>query len=270
MTKFITAKTQMSMGVGHQFSCWNTCYTLAKQYGLTFVHQPFHQPWEDWLGFGKGEVKLSELRPTPVIKVPMLNTDAADGQREFKEWVESAPDGALIYLPENLHQRDHTITELWLQEKYWSHHKKAETWTTLVAVHIRRGDIMQLPEADRDYRLLPNVYFAKIIATLRDKVHDAEVHVYSEGRPEDFADLADVILHLAARDDGRGDIEAFHAMAGADVLVMSKSGFSYLAAILSRRTKIGVPFWHSFPSGVDGWIRATEDGNFDASLLHIV
>jgi hypothetical protein len=82
-------------------------------------------------------------------------------------------------------------------------------------------------------------------------------HLYSQGQPDEFADLSrdfDLRLHLDA-----GEQECLLNMSRADVLVMSPSGFSYLAAILSQGHKIArVPWWHHLPQGT-GWTLLTAE-----------
>ena len=72
-------------------------------------------------------------------------------------------------------------------------------------------------------------------------------------RLEDFDAIPNV--KIIANGDA---IEALKGMATADIFMMSRSSFSYVAAILNRRgIVIYYPFWHSpLPS----WIVATESG----------
>jgi hypothetical protein len=74
----------------------------------------------------------------------------------------------------------------------------------------------------------------------------------------------DVIPNL--RKFVNGDpIEALEAMATADLLMMSRSSFSYVAAILNAEgIVIYHPFWHS---PLPEWIVATENDISDATKL---
>lgn len=67
-------------------------------------------------------------------------------------------------------------------------------------------------------------------------------HIVSEGREEQFAELAsdgNVIVHLneSVRD-------SFHKLVCADVLVICSSSFSYAAAFLGKGEVWYQPFWH--------------------------
>jgi hypothetical protein len=92
-----------------------------------------------------------------------------------------------------------------------------------VAIHIRRGDVS--PQTNKDE------YFLSIIEIIRKKHPTAIFHIFSEGNEDLFVKFRskDIILHL------NEDIRmTFHALVTADVLVTSKSAFSYAAAILSK------------------------------------
>jgi hypothetical protein len=60
----------------------------------------------------------------------------------------------------------------------------------------------------------------------------------------------------------RDPIETIRKMATADVLVISRSSFSYLAALLNRNGIIIYhDFWHSM---LEDWVRADTSGQFSA------
>ena len=124
-----------------------------------------------------------------------------------------------------------------------------------VALHIRRGDVAAMKSRDQGnwrLRFLGLDWFAGVLATVLEN-HRAErplFHVYSQGQPDDFADLGrgfDLRLHLDA-----GDQESLFNMSRADVLALSPSTFSFLAAILSQGHKIArIPWWHHLPEQSD-------------------
>ena len=61
-TCYFTALPNPGAGIGHQLANWIAGYWFAKQFGLKFAHLPFStQKWEDFLGFGENEMKVSEL-----------------------------------------------------------------------------------------------------------------------------------------------------------------------------------------------------------------
>lgn len=109
-----------------------------------------------------------------------------------------------------------------------------------IAVHIRRGDVSDIINKER---YLPDKYYLNIINIIINKYKDKQLlfHIYSEGKIEDFEIYknADTKLHI------NEDIcKTFIQLVAADILVMSKSSFSYVAALLSDGEVYYKKFWH--------------------------
>ena len=61
--------------------------------------------------------------------------------------------------------------------------------------------------------------------------------------------------------------DSFLHMVNADMLITSKSSFSYKPALLSNGVKISPRnFWHGYPNTKD-WILVDDNGQFDTSQL---
>jgi hypothetical protein len=159
-----------------------------------------------------------------------------------------------------------------------------------VALHVRSGDLVVVKSSDR---LLPNMYYVnvarRVASTLEALKLDFRIELWTEvpttefvvglqhhgingrlneplvARPEMYAlDEFDQLPNLVHRLNGR-TIDCLRGLATADILVMSRSSFSYVAAILNRNGIIFYhPFWHSPPSS---WITTDPDGRFDESRL---
>ena len=158
-----------------------------------------------------------------------------------------------------------------------------------IAIHVRRGELFLIEQ----YRMLPNSYYTstvlQIIKILSELSVEFVCELYTEApskkltvapghysindkisqntflSPEmNSLDDFDVIPNL--RKFVNGDpIEALEAMATADLLMMSRSSFSYVAAILNAEgIVIYHPFWHS---PLPEWIVATENDISDATKL---
>jgi hypothetical protein len=139
-----------------------------------------------------------------------------------------------------------------------------------IAIHVRRGDLfVAAPE-----RILPNSYYIDIVERIINKINEygnrfvcelytevptrtlnvasdhhgvknriseSVVLTPSQNNIEDF----DVIPSLVKYID-TDQIETLSRMATADILIMSHSSFSYLAAVLNRSGLIIYhPFWHN-------------------------
>lgn len=139
-----------------------------------------------------------------------------------------------------------------------------------IAVHIRRGELFVVDSS----RMLPNSYYIECMRELQAIFKVANIpftfHIYTEQvtkpvtvtpthhgicsrisysitlRPEDthledFSEFTDAQWHI-----NTCPVETLKALATADVLLASRSSFSYVAAILNQEGIVLFhPFWHS-------------------------
>jgi hypothetical protein len=153
-----------------------------------------------------------------------------------------------------------------------------------VAVHVRRGEQIVL----NSERMLPNSYFIQVARNVADALRalnvDFQIELYTEVpdkafvvQPEDHGilnrisapfelhpdmsriDEFSVLPNLVHRINGTV-IDCIRGLATADVLVMSRSSFSYLGGILNTEGIVLYhPFWHRAPSS---WLTVDPDGQF--------
>ena len=278
---YISCRTNQGAGVGHQFAAWASAYSLAEMYGLTFAHQPLiktHADWEPALQLGKGEVQFAELQAQGHPVAWLLKFDFPEAKDLLQEAINTAADGTVLHL-----QVDQFIPWILFSDKLPTKYPKPERiapYVPYVAVHIRRGQMMEWTPEEREGRFLPNEYFAQVIQGIRRVVPDANVHVFSMGKLSEFPEFGhDVHMHLG-RDEDDAPLEALHALICADILVMSRSGFSYMAGALAdpRSVKIVHPYWMLTSDfspnpearcGVkpDPWIQCDINGNFNEAEL---
>lgn len=133
-----------------------------------------------------------------------------------------------------------------------------------VAVHIRRGDVAMTDPVTRA-RYTDDV---KVLGALRELIPVLEelrlpvrILLYSEGKPEDFAAFAELGCELQIGGDA---FETFHNLVESDVLIMAKSSFSFVAALLSDAIKLYEPCWNA---PLSDWIAIEAGGGFDRSAL---
>jgi hypothetical protein len=164
-----------------------------------------------------------------------------------------------------------------------------ETRPLRVVVHVRRGELFVVATD----RMLPNDYYitaalevAQVLEALR---LDYQLELWTEvprndlvvapdqhgmagrlaepavispamSRLEDF----DVLPYLVRRINGEA-LDSLRAFATADILVMSRSSFSYVGAILNQTGIVLYPkFWHAAPSW---WITVGPQGHLDQAEL---
>lgn len=129
---------------------------------------------------------------------------------------------------------------------YWSTPKPAPADCEIV-VHIRRGDVQLHRGGDRRRRYMPNDWYNRVIPDVASRYPSHfKIAIHSEGEMSEFESIMDswsprlierVVFKLAkdwVADQEFDLLTAFHEMVTAKVLVMSKSGLAYTAAILNE------------------------------------
>lgn len=228
---------------------------FCKTMNLTYVHMQWntvdHCPpgqsrakWsaelESFTGLVRDEIKFtSSLGPVPAIEWIWTDTDT-------------------YFNPQFLALMRKRYLSATLPKKTSDAFAATRSDAVRVAVHIRRGDVgissfghSSISRYTNNTQVLASMQLVERDIRANNKSQDAIFHIYSEGKPEAFADLvraygnARVFLHLG------GDIKvSFHDMVSADVLIMAKSSFSYAAALLSEGIIYYQPFWHQ---GLSAW-----------------
>lgn len=85
------------------------------------------------------------------------------------------------------------------------------------------------------------------------------LHIFSQGNQEDYKQFEQFAKVDYCLD--KGAMESFLMMVRADILILSKSSFSYKPALLADGIRICPPhFWHGYPDKPD-WIVVDEDGH---------
>jgi hypothetical protein len=112
-----------------------------------------------------------------------------------------------------------------------------------IAVHIRRGDITPCRPRTRGYpRYLPNQHYLNLIDRYNNNNNNnnssSHVVVYSES--ENAFESFDVFRERGYQVILDGDI----GLIASDVIILSRSSFSLVPAILTKGTVVYTPFWH--------------------------
>jgi hypothetical protein len=153
-----------------------------------------------------------------------------------------------------------------------------------VALHVRRGEIF----ANAADRLLPNSFYVNAAHAVADVLEglgrEFQIELWTELPTKEFAirpdddifnqlespvmlnaDMSaiedfDELPNLVPRINGSA-IDCLRGLATADVLLMSRSSFSYVSGLLNKNCVAMLhPFWHRAPSS---WIEVGLEGQFD-------
>jgi hypothetical protein len=161
----------------------------------------------------------------------------------FFYYSDSNPDAYLSLIPE-------------LSKKFYPKGPPPKSSVLKVAVHLRRGDVRHVHH--RRFTHIGTVCETarQVISALEEHQQDYTMSAYSEGRESDFVELQKLGAELFLNADA---IWTLRQLVEADILIMSKSSFSYVAALISAGIKLYEPFWHS---PLDSWILRKSGGGF--------
>ncbi len=272
---YFTARPNPGAGIGHQMANWIAGYWFAKEFGLKFAHIPFSsQTWEDFLGFGQGETAVSELKRKGyrIVRLPLFDEFNPKEMNRIRTIICSYSGKKVIFLTEQdqFYQAQYGVMKE-IQDKFYGASARKEDHLIYqkeaynIAVHVRRGDIIQKKGANDPnltMRYQENEYFVNALKTVFDYLKDRNnIHIYlfSQGKEEQFQEFRQFPnLHYCLE---MGAQESFLHMVYADALITSKSSFSYKPALLNNGIKFCPKnFWHDYPDSPQ-WILLDENGN---------
>jgi hypothetical protein len=263
-------------GIGHQMANWIAGYWFARQFSLQFAHIPFSkEKWESFLGFGEGEVRVVDLLNQGYKKVRLpLFDEYNDAEVTLnKKIIASYSNQKVVFVPEQDqgYKDQHGVMEAIKQKFRTAPARKKDQLifkpeSFNIAIHVRRGDIVIGQENQNPNLLLRwqgNDYFEKVLRTLINEIKTNKsiaIYLFSQGEVKDFPEFEQFAnLHFCLDMNAQ---DSFLHMVNADLLITSKSSFSYKPALLSDGIKICPrDFWHGYPAAKN-WVMVDDKGRF--------
>lgn len=277
---YYSARPNPGAGIGHQIANWIAGYWFAQQFRLKFAHIPFStKKWDDFLGFGYGNPKVEDLKKKGYIirRLPLFDEKNNAEILLNKRIIQSYEGKRVVFVAEQdqFYHDQFGVIE-YIRKKFYSAPSRKNDRLTYspdnfnIAIHVRRGDILTDPNnPNLTMRYLSNDYFEKVLKQVVDNIKvNKPIHIYffSQGKPEDYPEFAGYPnLHWCLE---MGAQDSFLHFVYADLLITSKSSFSYKPALLSYGIKVCPrDFWHGYPQGKD-WILCDNNGRFDVTQLN--
>lgn len=282
---YFSAVPNPGAGIGHQIANWIAGYWYARYFGISFAHIPFSNPhWETFLGFGDNELSVMELthqRNYKKVKLPLFDEHKPEEVALIRKIIASYCRKPVVFIAE----QDQFYADQYgvmndLKQKFYN--TKARLDNRLVydancfniAIHIRRGDITVGQETQNLNLLMrwqDTNYFENVLANVVANLKTSKpivIYLFSQGEEKNFSSFSKFgIIHFCLNMNAQ---DSFLHMVYADLLITSKSSFSYKPALLNKGIKVCPgDFWHGYPDTKD-WILADENGNFGVSQLNIV
>jgi len=284
VVRYLAARPNPGAGIGHQMANWMAGYWYAGFFHLSFAHIPFsnsHIPgssnkWENFLGFGRQETKFETLkqRGYKVVRLPEFDEKSELEIGKIRGVIQSYKDNEKVVF---LLEQDQFLKDLFLiqkdiKDKFYNNPERNVNKLIFdmdcynIAIHIRRGDIVQNTKAAENQNLtmrwLDNGYYSNVLKQVLQKIATNKtiaVYIFSQGSISDFKEFEKIEqIHFCLN---MKETDTFYHMVMADLLITSKSSFSYKPALLSKGIKVcPANFWHGYPEKPDWWM-ADDYGN---------
>ena len=267
-------------GVGAQINAILSTILFSRAAGIRYVHTPLsvldHTPnhisdwvpkWERFFGLGVGELAPSEVGSANVMPVELDSAELWKKKPNTLYVVSDCWDFADCY-PDL-----YSLIADDLKQKYYAISKDSylipkEKDVFQVAVHVRRGDVTNYdyPSGfNHKARYTDNAFLMKVLGNVSEVLSSlripAQWSLYSQGDVDDFEEFKRLGIDCYINSC---PFSTFHSLVSADVLVMSKSSFSYVAGLLSSGVKIYEPWWRQ---PLKDWIVIGKDGRLSNEVL---
>jgi hypothetical protein len=279
---YFTATPNPDAGIGHQLANWIAGFWFAQRFGLRFAHTPFSSPrWERFFGFGEGEPSAESLKKDGVrtVDLPLFDEDNPREVEAIGRIIGSYAGQTVLFRAEQdqFYHDQYPVREA-LKRKFNSAPARQDDVledggeALHVAVHVRRGDIAVDPATASENLLMrwqESDYFEKVLSTTLSALGERPVRIslFSQGDDEQFRSFRQ-FPNITFKLD-TGPVESFLQMVRADILITSKSSFSYKPALLNEGVKIApAQFWHGYPDAED-WVLTGNDGSLNEERLRV-
>lgn len=278
--QYMAARPNPGAGIGHQIANWLSGYKMAQYYSLQYSTYPFSDlsnplspnQWDSFLGLNLGEISAKDLvkKGYKRILLPKINFDSKEERNLLREIIRSYRGRHVVFLLEMDQFAGSELESLeFMREKYWNAPaRKADVLKYNpehfnVAVHIRRGDIVQNGSTKNDnltMRWLDISYYHNVLKKYLSQYSNGrivELYIFSQTTKSELKGFESFGIVNYCND--MGAMDSFLHMVNADMLIMSKSGMSYQAAKLNKRGIIIYPegFWRE-PIESAQWIHTTK------------
>lgn len=282
INNYFTAIPNRGAGIGHQMANWIAGYWFAKQFHLKFAQIPFsNEKWQTFLNFGEDYPKADFLiEKEGYIKVilPLFDEYNQKEVDRVKEIIKSYGNKKVVFVTEqDQFYKDQFGVEDDIKKMFHSSESRKkdnlfyDKTCFNIAIHVRRGDI-SIGQLNKNPNLImrwqDNDYFVNVLQNVLENLNtekNIKIYLFSQGKKEDFKEFSkfnNIIYCLDVNAEN-----SFLHMVFADLLITSKSSFSYKPALLSNGIKVCPKnFWHGYPAKED-WILAEENGDLNKIFI---
>lgn len=281
---YLAARANPRAGIGHKIANWVSGYWFAKQFGLKHAHIPFcdnYAPrgeaswWEGFLGFYQDETTVADLvsQGYKKVRLPKFEDNNPEDLAMIRSIVDSYNDSKVVFLLEqDTFKRDTSVGIPILREKFYSCPKRKEENLSYddccfnIAIHVRRNVVINNrtidePEEIKKRRYTGVEYYITVLESILNSIQlerPVKIYLFSQADPKEFDVLKKYgeVKYCFDMDEKASFLHLIYA----DLLITSKSSFSYSAAVLSNGVIVGIPdYWQDYPQA-DNWFVPTTEG----------
>lgn len=282
-SSYFAARPNTYAGIGHQMANWIAGLWFARLFDLPYASIPFStNKWDEFLGFGNAEAQYYDLikKGYKVRRLPEFNENTKNEVDLIKKIIASYSGSKTILLAiqDQFYFDQFGVMED-LQTKFRNaparQNDKIEYDKSKfnIAVHVRRTVIIENKiiiedDAAKAKRWLSNDYYEKVLKQVLENINvdkPIAIWLFSTGKAEEFAEFKKYgEVHFCSDMD---EYRSFAHLIFADLLITSKSSFSYKPALMNKGIKVCPRnFWHGYPTAKD-WILCENDGTFQIEKL---
>jgi len=262
---YISINVDLGARIGHQMANYNSSLWYSKIFDLTHVHIPFpNKKWENLLGFATNSVSMKKLLKIGYKKVdlPIFNEKNNKEILKIKKIINSYNNKKIIFLltTNQGYTNQYEVAEI-LKEKFFNAKQRNKDKLIYnmknfnIAVHVRAGDILNNKKLSKQ-RFLDINYFTKTINKSLSMIKTKKkivIHIFSEKWLNSFSKFKNFKNIKFCHN--LNQYKTFLHFIYADLLITSKSSFSYKAALISKGIKVSPKnFWHGYPKNDRKWI----------------
>ncbi len=262
---YLSIEVNYGARIGHQIANYNSALFYSKKFNLIHVHTPFpDRKWEKILGINDSKITLTQLikKGYKKIQLPRFKEKDKSETLKIKKIINSYCNEKVIFFLETDqdYANQYEIGPV-LQKKIFSSRQRKRDKLIFekkffnVAVHIRAGDILANEKMSKQRYLNINYFIKAInkglsIINTRKKI---KIYIFSENYIKSFSKLKR--FNNLKFCYNINQYKTFLHFIYADLLITSKSSFSYKAALINKGIKLSPKkFWHKYPKNKKNWI----------------
>ena len=254
--KYFACRPHSRAGFGHQIATVLAGLEMASKNDLIFSISGLTSDWEKELGLELPR-NLSEVQIHKRISLYPMYVESPDEYTNLALSVMSKKfdKPVLFYGPFDDSKVDLTFGGEILQRRYLEANSADRPGSGKLAIHVRRARVGDTGYEDEYRSLSLDYYYEKFLQIAESSLFVDQISeiVVLGTKLEDLEHLKRMLSKSTDREVfttmGCCDIGAFRLLATSDVMMGSKSGFSYAAGLVNPGT-IFFPkdFWHTAPS----------------------